>query len=426
MKYKTRPLDCWQKAKELRLKHYRDIARAKEEGKLLVTGSAGAFYEVLAGFGDFEYLEGEPYGATIAYNPPLSQECSEAVEARGYARDLCAYMRNYWGSMFLDKGPFGGFPRPDFVFTEHACDSHGKWWQKVGEYLNIPFFCIDAPANPPYARKKHHTEYLVSQLHDFVLWAEKVTGRKYDDEKLIQAVVITRHIQVLWGQICEANKNIPAPLDQKSMYSLYLPAVILKGKKEGVEFYKILRDEVQDRVKNQIAALGNEQCRLWHDNIPPWYSLGFFRHAERYGAIFVGSHYLFIWAAMGEREDGSFGALKTLEELGQVPKNRDEAFRYLAENHMAGSGFTVDGKKRALLRMIPEWNVDGVVFHLNRGCEGISLGQMECKMAIQEKLGLPTFAYEGNAGDIREWNEAQVLDRLEAFLESMGLKKLSK
>ena len=35
-KYKTAPLKCWQKGKELRLEAYRDLATGHEQGKLLV------------------------------------------------------------------------------------------------------------------------------------------------------------------------------------------------------------------------------------------------------------------------------------------------------------------------------------------------------------------------------------------------------
>ena len=38
-RWKTKPLDCWQKGKELRLNYYRDVATARERGKLLVSGS---------------------------------------------------------------------------------------------------------------------------------------------------------------------------------------------------------------------------------------------------------------------------------------------------------------------------------------------------------------------------------------------------
>ena len=50
---------------------------------------------------------------------------------------------------------------------------------------------------------------------------EKVTKRKYDDEKLIKAVTNEIDSTSLWAQLMNFNKNIPAPIDQKSVYSFY-------------------------------------------------------------------------------------------------------------------------------------------------------------------------------------------------------------
>ena len=78
-KYKTAPLKCWQKGKELRLEAYRDLATGHEKGKLLVLGCAATPYGMLAGLGDFVFLAGEPYGASVAADPPVSIPAMEAL-----------------------------------------------------------------------------------------------------------------------------------------------------------------------------------------------------------------------------------------------------------------------------------------------------------------------------------------------------------
>ena len=108
------------------------------------------------------------------------------------------------------------------------------------------------------------------------------------------------------------NKAVPAPLDEKSMYSLYVFGTLMKANRKVVDFYKELRDEVKDRVARGIAAVGNEQCRLMSDTQPPWAFLKVFRYLERYGAVSVGSLYTFglegIWEV---KEDGSWGPRTT-------------------------------------------------------------------------------------------------------------------
>ena len=102
--YPTEPLKCWAKAKEMRVKFYQNFKEAKEKGGIRWMGSAWAPDAVTAGLGrDVYCVTGEPYGATCAWNRPLSAKYLEAAENFGFARDLCAYMRNYWGSILTDN-----------------------------------------------------------------------------------------------------------------------------------------------------------------------------------------------------------------------------------------------------------------------------------------------------------------------------------
>jgi benzoyl-CoA reductase subunit B len=61
--------------------------------------------------------------------------------------------------------------------------------------------------------------------------------------------------------------------------------------------------------------------------------------------------------------------------------------------------------------------------HLNRGCEGWGIGQLEMRGALV-KAGFPVLAYEGNVADPREFDEARTFARIDAFMESQKLKKL--
>ncbi|MEE8473665.1 MAG: 2-hydroxyacyl-CoA dehydratase family protein, partial [Dehalococcoidia bacterium] len=85
---------------------------------------------------------------------------------------------------------------------------------------------------------------------------------------------------------------------------------------------------------------------------------------------------------------------------------------------------SVEEKNDQLVKLVRQWHVDGMVFHLNRGCEALALGQMENRLHLL-KEGLPVMSYEGNTGDKREFDEAEVVDRVEAFMESLGLSKIA-
>jgi benzoyl-CoA reductase subunit B len=362
-------------------------------------------------------------------DPVLSTQCVEAVEAKNFARDMCAYMRNYWGSMFINKSPFGGeFPKPDFCLQAGFCDSHHKWFQQVAEYLKVPYFAIDVPlgmnTQESYPRR---LEYLTGQMLDAIDWMQKVTNRKYDDAKLIEAVENDIESAALWSQICCLQKAIPAPLDEKTMFTLYIIGVLIRHEKESVDFYKELKAEVEERVRDKIAAVPTERVRLMHDSQPPWYFLKLWRYLEEYGACVIGSFYSFTLSGTLEKQpDGTWQAGKTPKERGIVMKNREDACRVLADWYLRRNvlqEFALPWEKnQQMVEWAKEWHVDGFVIHLNRGCEGTAYGQMEARLQLL-KAGIPVMTYEGNMADKREFNEAQTLDRIDAFMESLGLSK---
>ena len=77
-----------------------------------------------------------------------------------------------------------------------------------------------------------------------------------------------------------------------------------------------------------------------------------------------------------------------------------------------------------MVRIAREWQVQGVLMHYNRGCEGLTMGIAENRLDLRE-AGVPVMPFEGNMGDEREFDEERTLTRIEAFMEALGVKKLS-
>jgi benzoyl-CoA reductase subunit B len=437
-KYKTAPLKTWNRAKEIRANYYQNYDAAHDKGGLRWAGGAWTFDAIPAGLGDDVYsITSEPYGATIAYQKEFSDRCLEAAENAGYARDLCAYMRNYWGSILLDE--YGWvepgeerkpFPKPDFVWQDHICCSHAKWYQVVSDLEGgIPMFCIDVGVGPYDETTAHGVDYVVGQMLDGIDWLEKTTGRKYDDQKLIEAVYNTCRSESTWAEVCMLNQNIPAPLEEKTMYSLYVLGTLQKSSKEVADFYEELKAEVEERVANGIAAVENEQARVMTDTQPPWGFLRVFRYmAEKYGCVSIGSLYTFALIGNWIWEDGKFVPRPTPQSQGVEIKNREQALRVLAEWELSKPEwqhfYSPKYKSDMMIQIAKDWKLDGVMLHYNRGCEGLSLGIAENRLAILE-AGFPVMIFEGNMGDEREFDEARTMARIDSFMESLSVPKLT-
>jgi len=427
--YKTKPLGAWEKAKEIRKNFYLDYAKAHEMGGLRWAGGAWTFGAVPAGLGDDVWsITSEPYAASIAASRDFSMECLEATERAGYARDLCSYMRNYWGSIILNKYLWGGpFPKPDFIWQDHICCSHAKWYQVVCDLEpGIPAFCVDVASGPYKDINENKINYIVGQLHDGIEWMEKVTGRKYDDQKLIDAVYNECRATSTWAEVCCYNKTIPAPLEEKTMYSLYVLGTLMKHSKIVADYYEELRDEVKDRVDQGIGAIPNEQCRLMSDTQPPWGFLNVFRYLEKYGAVSVGSLYTFGLIGMWEdKPDGSWGPRTTPQQKGVKIKDRDQALHVLVEWNLSKPEwqhfYSPHLKTEMMVRIAKEWSLNGVMLHYNRGCEGLTVGIAENRLGLLE-AGFPVMTFEGNMGDEREFDLNKTMGRIDAFMETLGFK----
>ncbi|MDY7033116.1 MAG: benzoyl-CoA reductase, bzd-type, subunit O [Thermodesulfobacteriota bacterium] len=437
--YPTEPLKCWNKAKELRYKYYKDFVDAKDRGGLRWSGSAWAFHAIPCGLGTDVYsLTGEPYGATVTFFSDFSSRCLEEAETTGVARDLCAYLRNYWGGIILDKFilPDGTimdeWPRADFLFTSHVCCSHAKWYQRAGELEGgVPSFAIDISVGPYPDREDREAalKYVTEQLLESIEWMEKVTGRDYDDTLLIEAITNECRSLTLWADICSYNQSIPVPMDEKTMFSLYVFTTLHPQRREVVDFYQELRDEIKDRVERGIAAAANERFRVATDSQPPWSALQIFRYMQKeYGVVSVGSWYTFgLAGAWGEEADGTFVPLKTPQEQGLTLKTREEALRAYADLKLRNWGWgtfqSLDRRLRMTDQLIKQWKVDAIVSHLNSGCEGSAMAQLEGRMALMKK-GFPVVTFEGNMGDPRDFNLTRAISQIDSFMESLRLDRL--
>jgi benzoyl-CoA reductase subunit B len=431
--YATEPLKCWNKAKELRQKYYREYVEARQKGGIRWAGGAWSFDAIPAGLGDdVRNMTSEPYGASVAFNRDFAVKCQEAAEAKGFARDICSYIRNYWGSMLLDQFAFGGpFPKPDFVWQDHICCSHSKWYQIVCdlEKETIPMYSIDVSVGPYKDVNENRLNYVVGQMLDGIEWLEKTTGRRYDDEKLIRAVHDECRSTSTWAEICALNQTVPAPLDEKSMHSLYVFGTLRKSDHEFADFYEELRDEVKDRITRGIAATPHERCRVITDTQPPWAFLNVYRYLEKFGTVSVGSLYVFGLIGIWETApDGTWIPRRTPKQKGIEIRTREEALRILADWNLSKPEwqhfYDPQIKTDMMAQIAKQWKLNGVILHYNRGCEGLSLGIAENRLGLIAK-GIPVMTYEGNMGDEREFDETKSLARIDAFMESLGLSKIA-
>jgi len=438
--YPTERLKTFGKAKELRKKIYRDFVTANERGVLVVAGSGASHIAIPYGLGDNVFLSGESYGANVSVHSDFCLEALEAVEKAGYARDLCAYMRNYIGSVMLNKyvdaegNVTEPFPKIDFFFTYHICDDHARWWRKVQELQGntAPLFAYDQ--TPGYHLtgmvSQWGVEYLVEQLMEGIEWMEKVTGRTFDDEKFKEAFYQEARSGKYFAEAMLENQNIPAPLDERMIYAYMGLTSMRPCEKEIADFMKEFRDEVRDRAARGIAAVPNERYRVMTDSNPPWQGIKIFRNIEKeYGVVSIGSKYSFgLHSPWRIDEDGKMVTVPIPHESGVPMNTREELVRAHIDwkgNLMTGYDlFSVPADIDIHTRIMKQWKADAALIHLNRGCFG-QVSQKQARIDLLQE-GYPVCVYEGNVGDFREFDYERTMEKLDSFFDGVIGKEIVK
>jgi benzoyl-CoA reductase subunit B len=427
--YETRPIsdELWGLMKELRRERYRLSREAQAQGGMCVTGFAWGFLSLLAGFGNF----GNPSpGADFTRlaregtGPEGLAKYVDIAEGKGLM-PVCGAMGAHLGQVYANvtaQGGIGKGIKPEFVYQPGGCHALVKGAQLCADLLGLPMLHIETPRGAI----ENAREYLFSQLADAIEWIEKHTGRKFDDEKFIESTINSIRARVMWAKTCELMKTVPAPMTYREAMSLRLPLVAYSYSKRTRDYMELLYAEIKERVRDGIAGTPFEKKRLMHEGLHPLYRPDILRWPEEYGAAFIWGQFFMAFGAWKFTEDGHTIAAQSLEEQGIELRSRENALHALVDIDLPLEGRFEDTESRRALytiRMVQDWHIDGVMFHLARRCAALNGGILGRKSELME-MGIPVGTYEASEADPKEFNEIQVRENFDVFLESLGLTKM--
>ena len=431
-RWETRPLECWQLAKQLR----RDYDNSIGEVKALGNGTTNFLVDWQVAFPAIQVAEDNPIGSMMAaQDEPFARKARLASEVRGWGREICGYHNNCWGAQFLGHTA-NGKPFPERQFTVPfpcVCDSHIKRGQQCRDFKPIPRWTNDFTmyigeydARREEAMLDHRNFNTLKQLNEM----ETVFGQKLDDERLFELAHNYRLLKQYMQDVSYFMTFTPSPLSVKDMYSFYLLGNLAKIKPElAVNFWKILRDEVEDRVKNRIAAVGNERFRWIEAHPPSWHFLKYYRYMEKYGAVCLGSQYVHFGQFQLERKsDGSIGDRDYLRSDPNMElTTREDAVRFMTgPDARWPHHFKIDEYTRpyALNEFADVFNADGALFGLWNAGVGCAVTRKEQAMRLRE-AGYSVMCFEGaQPGDRVNLDEKRMIEQLDTWMESLGLEKL--
>jgi len=400
--YLSPPLKTSPCLKELISRHYLKGRYANDRGPVAWVTSGGPV-EFLTALGFF-VIYPENHGAVCGIRRKAEKLCSYA-ENEGYSRDMCSYARTDLGSLFSGQTPVGRLPRPDLLLCcTNICQTVLLWYRVLAHHFDIPLILVDTPFLYGEA-SEHQVEYVKQQLEAGVETAERVAGRELTAKKLDRVSRLSKEASTLWAEIMATGKNRPAPITAFDEFIHMAPIVEMRGEQFTVDYYRAMLAELEKRVANGVGALKNEKKRILWDNLPIWYRIRRFSELlAEHGVAMVGSTYTNAWGELADMMDPA----RPLESAARV---------YMHPILNRGTGHKLEIMKT----MVDEYSADGVILHSDRSCKPYSIGQMDQREKLADELGVAALLLEADHNDPRVFSDEQAENRLEAFLEVLGV-----
>ncbi|MHC4180632.1 MAG: 2-hydroxyacyl-CoA dehydratase subunit D [Planctomycetota bacterium] len=400
-----RDFEATRKMKGLMGRYFAELADGPQQGKKTAWCTSVGPAELLRALGFNVYFP-ENHGAMLG-SARMATDLIPAANARGFSPDICSYLTSDVGSYLKGESPLQkmnlpGPPKADvLVFNTNQCRDVKDWFQFYAREWDVPCLGIHTPRSIGEVHQSivedvaRQTEALVGPL-------EEVAGTKLDPGKLKEIVDLSRQCTVLWRAVLETAANVPAPLTFFDGTIQMGPAVVLRGTQDAIDYYRLLLDELNERVAGGIAAIEGERFRIYWEGMPIWGKLrSLSSQFQQLKTCVVASTYCNSWI---------------FEDL-----DPDDPFKSMARAY--SSIFicrSEDYKQQYIEQMVGKFKVDGILYHDAKTCPNNSNNRYEMPQRIQQESGKPFLVVNGDLNDLRLYSEEQTRTNIEAFVEQLA------
>jgi len=392
--------------KKIMYNYFQELDRAVKDpdGRVAWCTSVGPA-ELLLSFG-FKVYYPENHGALLGAMR-LATQYIPAANAIGYSPDICSYLTSDVGAYLAGETPLKqafkiDLPKPDVItFNTNQCRDVQDWMGYYSREFGVPSIGLHTPLGVRNV-EEYQIESLAKQMESLIPELEKISGNKFDMEKFKSVVQSSLNTTLLWKKVLRTAANLPSPMTFFDGTIHMGPAVVLRGEKTAEDYYELLLKELEDKIKNGIAAVDNEKYRIYWEGMPIWGKLrSMSNHFASLNACVVASTYCNSWI---------FEAFDPSDPFKSMARAYTELFIVRADEE----------KEKYIRKMKELYNLDGIIYHDAKTCPSNSNNRYGMPQRLQKDLGIPFIVINGDLNDLRCFSEEQTKTNVEAFVEQLS------
>jgi len=414
--------------------YWSDLFEAKESGKKVIWYN-GTHIPPFFQAHDLAWVHGEAWSAYLAAKHG-EIPAQRASEERGYDRELCSYARTHLGQALLSikaaqEGKLGlnaddpraltmaKLPLPDMIVNAYPYCSSGQQWDDIVYRMfgkKIPIFTVTIPmlwggrkdANYLAGSEwDERSQYVAKQLRALGDFLAEHTGRKYEWDRLGEVMSYIKRASELRLEgmaLCAAK---PAPATFFDWIASIAHLNFMPGTQDIVDYFQLVKDEIEERVRTGEAAVPNEKYRLFFDGMMNWNKVGWL--ADKFasvGASVVAGRYTHM----------SFWQEPQLIDLRDPVVGMAQNYLVCPTNHAAP---LMIGE---INKACDKYGIDGMVMHTARTCRAMTNYQFLIADSAKHRAR-PSLFFEGDVADESFYKDELLNVRLEALIETLDAQK---
>ena len=318
--------------------------------------------------------------------------------------EVCPVIRSTIGAKMIELSPF--LEQSDALISVLTCDAMTKLGEILSDYKTI------WGMNVPHIKDSTQSlRFWNDEIKQMKTQIEQFTGNKITRKKLKETIEMSHRATKAFRRLQQLRKGSPVIMGRDAM--LVNQTFVWDDKRRWTEKTEALCNELEQRVQRKDWVCAPDTPRVmitgtpmfWPDN---WKLPSLVEEANPQGIIVADEQ------CSGERILN--------DPVGVDEWSMDDMLNAIGERYLMASTcpcFTSkDGNEDRinwLLNKVKEWNVQGVIYYVVRGCMLYAMEYTRVKKAL-DKINIPVYYLDT---EYTREDVGQMKTRVEAFLEML-------